>query len=582
VEQPTTETPASSEQSARAENTKTAATSQTTAAVATSTGTAVAATSKSFAVAASAEAQTSPKAPSSKQSTVARDAVDPAVSDPGGRRVVLTDPNDWTLNGNANATASSYIGTPAGGANRVQIKVQGTTLFSAEQLSGSVNIIAGLGNGTVSGTIGATILGGGGAYPDGNLVDGNFGTIVGGRKNVARWDSFVGGGQNNKAEGQWTTVAGGSGNRATGRHSIVAGGESNTAGGLVATVAGGYGNSAGGNDSFVGGGHANTASHQSATVAGGWSNTANTTDTTIGGGYSNLASGNSATIGGGHDNTASGQSATVAGGWENQATSVDTSVGGGARNIASGAGATVVGGSDNSALGNYSIVLGGRNNYVYPAATGSVAAGTGTSVAYKGCFAFSDQSGNQALPTADNQFVIRSHGGAYFYSGVNTGVTLVPATGTWTNLSDRASKRDIQAVDPESVLSALSKIPISTWSYREEPGAVRHMGPMAQDFHSAFHLGNSDKHITTIDLDGVALAAIQGLGKQTEKLRGENAALRLEANHLNEKVNRLEERLSRFEASARSSGSSLPDGSFAFLMLGLLGSGLAFARLKRE
>ncbi len=37
------------------------------------------------------------------------------------------------------------------------------------------------------------------------------------------------------------------------------------------------------------------------------------------------------------------------------------------------------------------------------------------------------------------------------------------------------------------------------------------MGPMAQDFHAAFKIGEDDKHITTIDSEGVAVAAIQGL-----------------------------------------------------------------------
>jgi len=37
------------------------------------------------------------------------------------------------------------------------------------------------------------------------------------------------------------------------------------------------------------------------------------------------------------------------------------------------------------------------------------------------------------------------------------------------------------------------------------------MGPLAQDFFAAFGLGEDDKHITTIDADGVALAAIQAL-----------------------------------------------------------------------
>jgi trimeric autotransporter adhesin len=37
------------------------------------------------------------------------------------------------------------------------------------------------------------------------------------------------------------------------------------------------------------------------------------------------------------------------------------------------------------------------------------------------------------------------------------------------------------------------------------------MGPMAQDFRAAFGLGESEKAISTVDADGVALAAIQGL-----------------------------------------------------------------------
>jgi hypothetical protein len=37
------------------------------------------------------------------------------------------------------------------------------------------------------------------------------------------------------------------------------------------------------------------------------------------------------------------------------------------------------------------------------------------------------------------------------------------------------------------------------------------MGPMAQDFYTAFGLGEDDRHITTVDADGVALAAIQAL-----------------------------------------------------------------------
>jgi hypothetical protein len=50
-------------------------------------------------------------------------------------------------------------------------------------------------------------------------------------------------------------------------------------------------------------------------------------------------------------------------------------------------------------------------------------------------------------------------------------------------------------------------------------------GSDAQDFYSAFGLGQDDHHIIIIDAEGVALAAIQGLN---QKMDSENAALRAE------------------------------------------------------
>jgi len=39
---------------------------------------------------------------------------------------------------------------------------------------------------------------------------------------------------------------------------------------------------------------------------------------------------------------------------------------------------------------------------------------------------------------------------------------------------------------------------------------------MAQDFYAAFGVGPDDRHIATVDADGVALAAIQGLNEKVE------------------------------------------------------------------
>ena len=52
----------------------------------------------------------------------------------------------------------------------------------------------------------------------------------------------------------------------------------------------------------------------------------------------------------------------------------------------------------------------------------------------------------------------------------------------------------------------------------------RHIGPVAQDFHAAFGLGTHETAIATVDADGVALAAIQGLNEKVEaEVRGQKS-----------------------------------------------------------
>jgi hypothetical protein len=68
-------------------------------------------------------------------------------------------------------------------------------------------------------------------------------------------------------------------------------------------------------------------------------------------------------------------------------------------------------------------------------------------------------------------------------------------------------------------------LPTSSWQYKSERG-VRHIGPMAQDFYAAFGVGTDDRHITSIDEEGVALAAIKALHAKNAGLHAENATLR--------------------------------------------------------
>jgi hypothetical protein len=92
---------------------------------------------------------------------------------------------------------------------------------------------------------------------------------------------------------------------------------------------------------------------------------------------------------------------------------------------------------------------------------------------------------------------------------------LAPAGGnvqvqTLTITSDRGAKRDFAPVDAKEILQRVASVPIQTWAFKNQPG-TRHIGPVAQDFYAAFSVGADDKHIATVDADGAALAAIQGL-----------------------------------------------------------------------
>ena len=112
---------------------------------------------------------------------------------------------------------------------------------------------------------------------------------------------------------------------------------------------------------------------------------------------------------------------------------------------------------------------------------------------------------------------------------------------SWVNGSDRNAKEAFTAINPRAVLEKVSALPITEWKYKGEPDGTEHIGPMAQDFHAAFGLnGPDDKHIATVDEEGVALAAIQGLNQKLEETRADNAALRADNAELRARLEKLE------------------------------------------
>jgi hypothetical protein len=119
-------------------------------------------------------------------------------------------------------------------------------------------------------------------------------------------------------------------------------------------------------------------------------------------------------------------------------------------------------------------------------------------------------------------------GGSVLMTLTSGGLTV---NGTFVSASDRNTKENIVAVDPRAVLEQVAALPIARWNYKHDQ-ETPHLGPMAQDFYAAFGVGPDDKHIATVDADGVALAAIQGLNQKVEEQREENAKLRHELSEI--------------------------------------------------
>jgi hypothetical protein len=113
---------------------------------------------------------------------------------------------------------------------------------------------------------------------------------------------------------------------------------------------------------------------------------------------------------------------------------------------------------------------------------------------------------------------MRASGGFRFFTGNSpVGARLAADDTSWSSISDRNAKKNFQPVKVEGVLEKLAAMPVQSWNYKWESDTnTPHLGPMAQDFKAAFYPGRDDKSISTLEFDGVELAAIQGLNEKLE------------------------------------------------------------------
>jgi len=480
----------------------------------------------------------------------------------GQRNTIQTDAASATIGGGSDNTIQTNAAgaTISGGVNnKIHTEASDSVIAggSGNNIQSSHGSIGGGdGNAVQTNASYATVAGGrlNSVYPDAvhasigggwaNYISASNATIAGGVNNRVYPDSpygAIGGGSNNYVLGSYGMVPGGRQNSAFGTYSFAAGNraKANHAGSFVwgdstdADVASSK------NDEFVVraiGGLRFVTAGAGATLDGGLIlsgmnsvSSVNIQDGTItDADISTNGISGSKIVGGdlqasrlkvGLYPLLSGAWSTIAGGCSNSATSMFSAVGGGLTNTASGNFSVVAGGANNLARYDGAVVPGGLAN----TASGwcSFAAGNNAKALHDGCFVWADGTGDGCESTDINQFLIRATNGVginmspagYGHSLVVGGSVLIRSNliaHTVIITSDREAKQDFSPVDTREILDRLADVPIQTWSFKNEAG-TRHVGPMAQDFHAAFGVGADDKHIATVDGDGVALAAIQGL-----------------------------------------------------------------------
>lgn len=397
----------------------------------------------------------------------------------------------WSQTGNFGTSAGTqFLGTVDD--QPMDLRVNNLRAFRLEPGVESPNLIGGHGANDVStGAFGASI--GGGGYASGpNRITDNYGTIGGGRENLVGDDS-----------GSTETSP----------------------------------------DATVAGGRYNAAMAWAATVGGGFSNQADGTYATIGGGLSNLVSGSAATVNGGQHNQVLNPYGTIAGGSYNQSRHSYGTIGGGANNIVGEntdpfleGFATIPGGLDNEALADYSFAAGRQAKI---------------NAMHSGAFLYADNHNLPFASAAANEFAVRATGGFRLVTAIDgagtptAGAVLPSGSGSWSSLSDRTAKDNFEPIDSQTILEKLCKLPIEKWNYRSQNSSIHHLGPMAQDFYSSFGLGEDERHISSVDADGIALAAIQGLNKIVQEKQHRIDAQQQQIKNLENEIATLREQLSK-------------------------------------
>ena len=398
----------------------------------------------------------------------------------------------WQIDGNSGTGITNFVGTTDN--QMLQLGVNNTVgLRLLPDGTATPDLVGGYDGNYISSSVEGSSILGGGLFNSVNGIQDHFSTIAGGVGNVvfpgAEY-SFIGGGANNwiRTNSYGAAIGGGEGNIILdgAEYSSIVGGFSNyvSINAVYATVAGGEGNWAGANYAFAAG-HNAGAFHQGTFVWG--------------------------------DSLSSQFSSTSSNQFLVRAS------GGVGINVNNPNGASLyTQGNRSGGWPSSTVWMVNTNNTATAAPALRVLNNSTSSTSPDGALSVSI-SGSGLIAEFGNA-------NAYVAWITNDG-TIYCKTVVMT--SDRNTKENFTHLKPAAILEKVAALPVTEWNYKEDGIEKKHIGPVAQDFHSAFGLNGSDnKHISVVDEGGVALAAIQGLNEKLDETRAENARLKAELDRL--------------------------------------------------
>jgi hypothetical protein len=413
----------------------------------------------------------------------------------------------WSRTGNTGTTPGvNFMGTTDN--QPLEIKVNGSRALRIEPATNSTygyspNLLGGhSGNIISNGFVGAVIMGGGSASNP-NRAGNNFATVLGGHGNTASGTLSTAMGNGTAASGESSTAMG---------YSTGARGTASTAMGSATAASGSFSTAMGIN-----------------TTASGFASTAMGAATTAGGLYSTAM---------GYRAKANHDGSFV---WADSQSADFTSTGNAQFCIRANGGVQL--------SGDTKMFFGSTLSQKIHLFGADWGLGIQSGVQYSrigagGAYAW--YSGG-----THNDGTYNAGGGATLMILNSGGLTV---NGAFVSASDRNVKSGFAAVDAHEILEKVAALPITRWCYTNDMAGTPHLGPVAQDFHAAFGVGPDDKHIATVDADGVALAAIQGLNEKVEvksqeaedrmqKLEAENSELKSELSELKQLVQAMNHKL---------------------------------------